>query len=269
MRKRSGESGYTVVELLMTVALVGLVAAAVAGVYQVSQQSYMRASSLEEAQDGARVGLDRMANELRLIGSFWAGAVGAGNAITAASPTSLTFMASVTDLYMLNQSALEARVPIGSTASGMSVPLSISASDTADAFRVYGNAALNDFIYIANGGTREVRQINTIGGNTLTLATNLSLAYPAGSLVRDVKTITYARDAAASTLTRAQGGSGADTIVENVTGLTFTYFDTAGGALPASPPNPALIGAIQIDLTVQGADGSARLMTTRVRPRSL
>lgn len=73
MLKRGSQPGYTLVELLVTMAILGLVASAVAGVYQVSQQTYTRASSLEAAQVGARAGLDRMANELRLIGSYWLG----------------------------------------------------------------------------------------------------------------------------------------------------------------------------------------------------
>lgn len=266
MRRYPKAAGYTLIELLIVMAIVGLVAGAIFGVYQVSQDIYTRATALEDAQLGARAGLDRMANELRLIGSFWFGASGAGNAITAATLTSITFMANVNDLSVIN--GAEA-TPSPATI-GDSVPLSITAEQTGDAFKVYvDNPTLNnDYIYIANGGRREVRQITAINGSTLTLASALSSPYPAGSLVRDVKRITYARNVGANTLTRSQGGSGADTIVDNVSALTFTYFDTAGGALGATP-NAALIREIQIDLTVQGTDGSQRRMTTRVRPRSL
>jgi Tfp pilus assembly protein PilW len=261
-----------VVELLMALAIVGLVAAAVAGVYQVSQQTYMRASSLEAAQLGARVGLDRMANELRLIGSYWVGASGAGNAITAASQTSITFMANVDDSSVIGGAGGN-EATTNAIATGNSVPLNLSATATANAFKVYQNSALNDYIYIANAGTREVKQINTIGSNTLTLVSNLSSTYPMGSIVRDVKTITYTRNTAATStcqpltcLTRTQGGSAADPIVDNVTNLTFTYFGADGVTQTA---NAALIREIRIDLTVQSPDGSARRMTTRVKPRSL
>lgn len=274
MLKRGGEPGYTIIELLVAIALAGLIGSAVAAVYQVSQQSYTRASSLEAAQLGARAGLDRMANELRLIGSYWVGASGAGNAITAATPISITFMASVDDLYMPIPGALEATTTVN--ANGTNVPLTnISADDTSGAFKI------NDYIYIANGSTREVRQITAVNATTLTVAVlsppSQSSAYPPGSLVRDVKTITYARNAGATStcpastcLTRTQGGSGADPFIDNVTGLTFTYYGTTGGELG---PNPTLsaIREIQVDLTVQvqGLDSVPRRMRTRVRPRNL
>jgi len=267
MRHFTKPKGYSLVELLIALAIAGLIGGAILGVYRVSQDTYIRASSLEAAQDGARAGLDRMANELRLVGSYWVGANGAGNAITAASSTSITFMANVNDLYMPNATALEATAT--SVVNGTSVPLSITASDTDDAFKVYNNAALNDYIYIANGGTRDVRQITGIGSNTLTIALPpLSSTYPVGSLVRDVKTIAYTRNAGANTLTRTQGGDTTpDTLVDNVTALTFTYFKADG---VTQTIDPVLIREIQIALTVQSPDGSSRrYMTTRVKPRSL
>lgn len=276
MLKYTGRSGFSLVELLITVAIVGLVVSAVASVYQVSQESYTRARSLEAAQLGARAGLDRMANELRLIGSYWVGANGAGNAITAATANTITFMANVDNVDALSaNNGFEVRV--SATAAGTSVPLNLSASDTRNAFKVYQNSALNDFIYIAEGGVRDVRQISAINGSTLTVAPALSSSYPVppgtnlqNVLVRDVKTITYTRNTGNNTLTRTQGGDPTpDPIVDNVTGLTFTYFDAAGGALSASPSNPGLIREIQIDLTIQDPGGGTRYMTTRVKPRSL
>lgn len=271
MLKRGNKTGYTLAELLVTLAIVGLAASAVAGVYQVSHQTYIRASSLEDAQAGARAGLDRMANDLRLIGSCWFGATGAGNAIIAATPTSIIFMANVDDLSVINGTEATTTGPV--TGNGASVSLTTEQTDVA--FRTYlpPNQSLNDYIYIADGGRREVQQIIQKNGSALTLASALTLtppAYPTGSLVRNVKRITYARNPGTNTpLTRTQGGSGADTIVDNVSALTFTYFGTDGVASLGTNPNTAFIREIQVDLTVQGADGSPRRMTTRVRPRSL
>ena len=255
MRRATETQGYSLVELLMVLAIAGLIGGAILGVYRVSQDTYIRASSLEAAQLGARAGLDRMASELRLIGSYWVGANGAGNAITAVTSSSITFMANVEGPAVSNGAEATATALIANT-----VTLSLSATATTDAFKV------NDYIYITNGGTRDVRQITGIGDNTLTIAPALSSAYPVGSLVRDVKTITYTRNGGANTLTRTQGAGGAHPIVDNVTGLTFTYF-LSDGVTPTT--DPALIREIQVALTVQSPDGSVRRMTTRVKPRSL
>jgi prepilin-type N-terminal cleavage/methylation domain-containing protein len=271
MKRVTETEGYSLVELLIVLAIAGSIGGAIFGVYQVSQDTYIRASSLEAAQVGARAGLDRMANELRLIGSYWVGANGAGNAITNAASDSITFMANVDNVDALSVSN-GAEVTTGAAATGTSVPLSMSATDAAAAFRVYtgSGSALNDYIYIANGGSRDVRQIASLSLSTINLnpppASPLSSTYPAGSIVRDVKTITYARNAGTNTLTRRQGGANADSIVDNVTGLTFFYF-LSNGVTPTT--NPALIREIRIDLTVQNPDGTARYMTTRVKPRSL
>ena len=132
---------------------------------------------------------------------------------------------------------------------------------------LYGTSIPNIYIHIHRNN------ITAINGNTLTLAPGLSTIYPIGSLVRDVKTITYARNAVATStcqpltcLTRTQGGGNAQPIVDNVTNLTFTYFLSDGVTQTA---NAALIREIQIDLTVQNPDLNARRMTTRVKPRSL
>lgn len=282
MLKQAGEPGHSMVELLITIGVIGLVASAVAGVYQVSQQTYIRASSLEAVQTGARAGLDRMAGELRLIGSFWIGASCVEsncNAITTASSNSITFRANVENVDGLSASN-GAEVSISGTAGGTTVPLSISATATADAFKVYENQGLNDFVYIADGGRREVRRIESRDGSTLNLVSALSSLYPVppdtnvqNVLVRDVKTITYALEANPQKpgcvpfcLTRSQGGSGNEPVVDNVSNLTFTFFGT-NGLTPTT--DPALIREIQIDLTVRGGDGSLRRMITRVRPRNL
>ncbi|MGB4780503.1 PilW family protein [Candidatus Methylomirabilis sp.] len=267
MRRATETQGYSLVELLMVLAIAGLIGGAILGVYRVSQDTYIRASSLEAAQLGARAGLDRMANELRLIGSYWVGANGAGNAITAATANGITFMADV-DAETLNAAGDE--ITLTAAAGGGTNTITVN--------RITGRSgnnafAVGEWVHVANSGTRDIRQITAINGNTLTLAPGLSTIYPIGSLVRDVKTITYARNAVATStcqpltcLTRTQGGGNAQPIVDNVTNLTFTYFLSDGVTQTA---NAALIREIQIDLTVQNPDLNARRMTTRVKPRSL
>lgn len=270
--KPSSDSGYTLIELLLTMAILGIVGAGIFMVYRVFDETYIRAASLEMAQLGVRAGLDRMTSELRLIGAYYAGVAGAGNAIVDATPTSITFMSDVNGETVID--GAETTVATGTIATGDAVTVSGSATQAASAFNVYAspNNTLNDFVYIANGATREVRQIQSREGTNLTLTTALAAVYPGGAIVRSVERVTYAFNAGSNTLTRSVGGGGPDTIVGDdtlrVTGLTLIYLDAAGINLGAAPPLTQ-IREIQISLITQGADGSRRTMTSRVRPRSL
>ena len=60
--------GFSLADLMVGLAVVGLLAAAVFGVYQVSQNSYLFGTSRAEVQESARVVLNRMATEIREAG---------------------------------------------------------------------------------------------------------------------------------------------------------------------------------------------------------
>jgi Tfp pilus assembly protein PilW len=62
------QGGFSLADLLVGLALVGLLAAAVLGVYQVSQNSYLAGAARSEVQESARVALHRMATEVREAG---------------------------------------------------------------------------------------------------------------------------------------------------------------------------------------------------------
>jgi prepilin-type N-terminal cleavage/methylation domain-containing protein len=260
MRRHTKAEGYTLVELLIVTAIVGMVAAGIVGVYQVSQGIYTRATALEDAQLGARAGLDRMASELRLIGAYWSGAAGAGPAITAATATNISFRADV-DADTLNVAGQE----ITLTAPAVSGNTSISVNRTTGS--IGGNAfTASEWVHVANGARREVKQIAAEYGTGLTipLTTALTSSFPGSpqpAIVRSVETITY--DLNGTSLRRNGFG-----IVENVNGLTLTYFGATGNLL-GSPPDLAQIREIQMSLTTQGTDGSRRTMTSRVRSRNL
>ncbi len=76
------QKGFTIPELLVAVAVVGLVLAAVLLIHQGTLQAYVFNSTSTETQQNARFALDRMAREIR-----------AASAITTATATSITFTA--------------------------------------------------------------------------------------------------------------------------------------------------------------------------------
>lgn len=257
---RSNDAGFTLLELLIAIAIATMVATAILQIFQGSMSQVTHATSLEDAQSSARVGLDQMAAELRVIGAYYDGIPGAGDAITTATPTTLTFLADV-DADTVSGTT-ESTLTVASTATTLTV------SQNASAFNTYGTLSANDWAYVANGSTREVRQVTTVAGSVVTLASALTNSYPVGSIVRSVEKVSYAFSASAKTLTRTLGGNSADTVLDNVTNLTFTYFDSGGTQLASTPTSPAAIKEIQISLTAQGTGGDLRTMTSRVRFRN-
>jgi len=80
--------GFTLVELLVALAVVGLVMGATLTVLQQGQDGYVRAVARLEAQQSARVALERVAREIRTAGFDPTGAAFA--AIMSPAPTSFT-----------------------------------------------------------------------------------------------------------------------------------------------------------------------------------
>jgi len=278
------EDGFSLPELLIVTAIVGMVAAAIFGVYQVSQQIYIRSTSLEDAQLGARSGLDLMATELRLAGAYLSSALGAPAAIDAATADSITFRGDV-NADTLNSSFAEIELTAATGPSSTAINIPVTSLPAPNPF------AANKYIHIQDGAKREVRQIKTTYNPTDSPQSlpvdKLTFSYSgSGSAsdvrakVRTIETVTYALTAyvscptplpsiaGTSCLTRSVDGGTAETIVENVTGLTLTYYD-ANGADLGGTPTLASIREIEINLTTQGSDGSRRTMTSRVRPRNL
>ena len=63
-----GEGGFTLVEMMISVAILGLVMAGLLGLLTSSRNAYSRGSSTIEAQQNARLALDRMGKEIREAG---------------------------------------------------------------------------------------------------------------------------------------------------------------------------------------------------------
>jgi len=66
-RARS-QGGFTLVDLLVGLVLTGMLALAIFGIYQVSQNSYAAGTSRAEVQENGRIALERVAGELRGAG---------------------------------------------------------------------------------------------------------------------------------------------------------------------------------------------------------
>lgn len=260
MRRLGGQAGYTMPELLIACAVMGMLFAAIVGIYGTTLAQVTSASSLEDAQSSLRAGLDRMATDLRLAGSYYANVNGGGTAITAATATAVTFMGDVdADSVTGTTETMLTTAATGTTAALTGVPA---------AFNTYATASTNDWLHVANGSTREVHRVSSVSGSNVTLATALTNTYPSGAVVRAVERVTYTFDATARTLSRQVGGAAADVLADNVTGMTLTYYGSTGNSLGSTPGTLSSIFEIDVSLTTAGFDGSRRTMATRVRLRN-
>lgn len=84
------EAGFSLVELLVVIAVLGLTMAGALGLLQSGMRGYAFGAARTEAQQSARVGLERMAKELRQAGYDPTGA--AVGAIAVAEPSRLVFL---------------------------------------------------------------------------------------------------------------------------------------------------------------------------------
>jgi prepilin-type N-terminal cleavage/methylation domain-containing protein len=257
---RWDQRGYTLAELLVTIAILGLVMGAVLGVQMTSNTMFLRGENQAEAQQDARAAM-LMEEDFRMIGYGCPDngcptppPAGAQQKISAASSSAVTFWADTTNV----SSTLTANVAAAAT----TLPVTSAAG-----------FAVNDRVYLNNGATWETRVITGIAGNNLTVAA-LTNAYPQGVQVGRPRQIQYSVGGGA--LSRDAGdGNGLQTMTTGVIGLTFTFYDTNDTVITSGNLNANLanIRRVLIQATTQSAQSSAGPSTftinTNVRPRNM
>lgn len=89
--RKSDQKGFTLVEVLIGIAMTGLILGAIYGVFDSANQTYFTQDSVADTQQRARIGLDMMVRDIRMAGldpmlSYTAG-------IEAATATKIRFTA--------------------------------------------------------------------------------------------------------------------------------------------------------------------------------
>jgi len=88
---RVNPNGFTLIEVMLTIAISGIALAAIYGVFISSSQSYRTQEGVVDAQQRARVGLDFMIRNIRMAGLNPMGTAAAG--IEVATATNIRFTA--------------------------------------------------------------------------------------------------------------------------------------------------------------------------------
>ncbi len=146
--------GFTLVELMIAVAITSLVSAALVWSYTKQQESYIRQELVTDLQQNIRAGVYLISQELRMAGYDPTGGAGAG--ITAATETSISFSQD------LNNNGSLATLPVGANPNE-NIVLSYNNLPSGNLTRrsnggaaqiLLGNVDFVEFLYTLKNGTR-------------------------------------------------------------------------------------------------------------------
>ena len=244
--------GFTLTELLVTLAIMGLVMAALVGVQVSGNTLVLTGENQAQAQQAARTAM-LMEEDLRLVGYGYPPAL---TAVTGASQTSITFWADLNNVSTTLSAALAAGGKTFTVAGGLGI-------------------TPNDTIYLVNGISSDALTVKTAVGTTITVNTGPANAYPVGALVGRPLPVTYSW--AGKTLSKDPGdGTGSQALATGVQVQQFSYFDTTDTAILTSnlSANLANIRRVAITMTAQSTapnpcNARSFTVTTYVRPRNL
>jgi prepilin-type N-terminal cleavage/methylation domain-containing protein len=254
-----GQRGFTLAELLVALAMTGLILSAVVTLYYTGNGIYQAGANQAQAMQGSRISMAMIQEDLRLAGYGFPSVTGQLK-ITTATPTSITFWADLTN----RSTSLSANVNAGDTT-----------------LNVGGTAGLNagDNVFLINGGQWERRTVVSKTASTITVSvasdpwksSDCPCSFPLGAQVGRPKSIAYVWNA--GTLTKDDGeGGGPQIITTGVPAFQLTYFGVVGTDNDASITSPstnlANIRRIQIQMTSQST-GEQVVMTSDIRPRNI
>lgn len=160
------ERGFTLGELLVSVALIGVVMAGVFVLQQQGQLSYLWVSARVEAQQNARLALDLMTRELRSALALTS-ATGCSNATTGTSTISFVDASNNTVTYAL---------------SGASAPYAISRTYAGTASDLVGGVVTFRVFCYKQDGYVLTEAVGQIGSVKLVIETQSEASGESGSL---------------------------------------------------------------------------------------
>jgi prepilin-type N-terminal cleavage/methylation domain-containing protein len=239
--------GITLIELLVALAISGLLVAALYRTFIGQQKTYVAQDQVVDMQQNMRVAISRMMGDIRMTGfgnvsmvlpvTFAGGTF--NNILNPNTPVSdsLTLVTSLNTLATLTTS--------GSIGQNQIVVSTLTDSQGNTLFDT-GNRR-----YISVGGL-ESYVITSVDNGTSTITLNGSLTYnhPFGTPVFTIRAITYqvANMAGIPTLLRNENiGDGNQPQADYIENLQFAYFDDSG-ILTANPLNMRLV---QVTLTAR------------------
>jgi prepilin-type N-terminal cleavage/methylation domain-containing protein len=163
---RPDARGFTLMEVLIALSIFLIVLFAVYSSFESSRATYAAGEQRADIQQSARIAMELVSADLRLAGFGYP--VGAGNAITGATPTSITFWADLTNASTIVDTT---NVNPGNA--------TISVTDAS-------GFAAGDTLYIINGGQWDQVIVQSITDNVPPTPDVITISDPGGVECRDV-----------------------------------------------------------------------------------
>jgi prepilin-type N-terminal cleavage/methylation domain-containing protein len=246
LRKRIyKQQGFTLVELMVVVAIFMFIIAAVLEAYTTQQHASVTQEQVSDAQQNGQIAMDFLSKEIRMAGfGMPATAVnGFSNAISPAINNDATSGNGVLDgtdqITVVTGYRQISTLANAATQGTFTITLNNNGNnfDTNKKKYVCIDATTQEDNYVVSSGA----------GNTLTLSSALTRDYDVGAPVFLVKAITYSVNEA-RVLTRDENtGGGAQTIAPNIEDLQFAY-QLADGTWSNAPADPTVIRAVRINV---------------------
>jgi len=257
-RKLLAVKGFTLVELLIVMAITGVVVMAIYSLHRTSLRSATTQDEVVELQQNLRIALDQMARDVRLAGFM---VPSAQTALSTASATSLTLRLGTTtgqvarvgdDFTSPSDVATERNVGIASAEmvdmfdSGQYVRIIRPEDGSQPRDRVFEVAAKDRTVprLVLKGFDLA---IDYLAGDMLVRVLDTSSAHPATvsyALVDDPDSV----DPAMQLLQRTATGLSAETVAIKVTALAFSYL-LEDGTETNAPTDLGEVRAVRITLT--------------------
>ncbi len=233
--------GMSLVELLVVLAVSGIVMAAMYGIFIGQQRNYGIQDQVVELQQGLRAAMDRMTREIRMAGygGDILAAFGEVNGFSQLiTPVDNGHRDSITILMAQQVTTLSQNAAAGATT------LQLSVASAGDLFNTTTKR------YLCLNGLNNYRVLS-VSGSTVTLATPLGEDHLANEPVFLVKAITYRISPDTTDLVRDENtGEGGQLLAECVERLELRY-TLSGGTVVDQPGDASDIRMVDISLTAR------------------